>query len=169
VALVFPAAQPSRHLPLGLVKFPEPHIARLGRHLADAQSRRAAMAVDAELRVHSVSQPTAPLGSLTRTYWTPLPHVALSEPQARRSKAARGHRHPVSSAPLTGGRSAPKPHTSGSLTNPRTSPAPSPAETAGEAAEFQPAAPPPWPKGRIAKIELFLRSFAQTEGMVVRF
>jgi hypothetical protein len=36
VPLVFPAAQPSRHLPHGLVKLPEPHIARLGRHLADA-------------------------------------------------------------------------------------------------------------------------------------
>jgi hypothetical protein len=34
--LVFPAAQPSRHLPKGPVKLPEPHIARLGRHLADA-------------------------------------------------------------------------------------------------------------------------------------
>jgi hypothetical protein len=84
-----------------------------------------------------------------------------------RSKAARGHRRPVSAAPLAGDLSAPKQHTSQSITTPSSFPDPSPAETAGEAAGFWPAAPPLGPGDCIAKPQELPGLSVQTRGISV--
>jgi hypothetical protein len=109
----------------------------------------------------TLPSPSPPLGC----FGTPEPSRCRSGCPPRRRPMSQQPAPPCRSPAAI---SAPKPHTSRSLTNPRSFLAPSPAKTVGKAARFWPAAPPLGPGDHIARYQELLRVWTQIKGMAVR-
>jgi hypothetical protein len=97
----------------------------------------------------------------------PLSLVGQTELLVHRSRASSGGRRRLPRCPPAGPLPVVSKYPNWPLVKPRPSPAISPAKTTGELARIRPDAPSPWPKGRIARFELLLGCFVQTEGLVV--